>query len=73
MHKLGVHVLKALKVSLLVGVLLIAINQGDVLWQSFITGTALPGITWLKICMTPCVPFLVSLYSSLTVHPRPAP
>jgi len=66
MHDFGVHLKKALNVSLLVGVVLIAINQGDVLWQAWATKTALPGILWLKVIMTPCVPFLVSLYSSVT-------
>jgi len=66
MHALSPHLKKALNVSLVVGVLLIAINQGDILWQSLVTRTPLPAAIWLKICMTPCVPFLVSLYSSLT-------
>jgi len=68
MHTFNFHLKKALRVSMVVGILLIAINQGDLLWQSVLTQTPLSSVTWLKICMTPCVPFLVSLYSSMTTH-----
>ena len=68
MSTFDTHCKKALKIALLVGLLLIAINQGDVLWQSLESQTPLPAITWLKIFLTPCVPFAVSLYSSMTAH-----
>ena len=66
MSRFKVHCKKALKVSLVVGFLLIAINQGDTLWLAMESQTPLSANTWIKICLTPCVPFLVSLYSSLT-------
>ena len=53
-------VLRATRVALVVGFLLIAINQGDVLLAG-----ALDARTWLKILLTPVVPYLVSTLSSV--------
>ncbi len=53
-------VLRAIQVALVVGSILIAINQGDVLLAGDLS-TA----TWLKIGLTPVVPYLVSTFSSV--------
>ena len=53
-------VLRATRVGLLVGCLLIAINQGDVLLAG-----SLDTRTWLKVLLTPVVPYLVSTFSSV--------
>lgn len=51
--------LRALIISIIVGILLAAINYGDCM----IMGT-MTTICWIKVCVTFCVPFLVSLISS---------
>ncbi len=51
---------RALKCALVVGVVLIAINHGDVILKGQIDGTRL-----LKICFTLVVPYLVSTISSV--------
>ena len=64
-------VLRATRVALVIGFLLIAINQGDVL----LAGT-LDTRTWLKILLTPVVPYLVSTFSSVAAireHETAAP
>ncbi len=53
-------VLRATRVALVVGVILIAINQGDLLLAGEVSVT-----TWLKIGLTPLVPYLVSTFSSV--------
>ena len=53
----GAVLRSALLVALLVGSLLNLINQGEALWS------AAP-IDWLKLALTYCVPFFVSLYGS---------
>ena len=53
-------VVRALKVGTLVGVILIALNQGDLILAGDITPR-----TALKILLTPLVPYLVSTYSSV--------
>lgn len=53
-------VLRATRVGVLVGVLLIALNQGDVL----LTGE-LDARTLFKVALTPVVPYLVSTFSSV--------
>jgi hypothetical protein len=50
--------LRALKVSCIVGTLLVCINYGDVIFSD---GSAYPA--WWKIFLTYCVPYLVSTYS----------
>jgi len=47
----------ALLVALVVGSLLNVINQGDALWSEV-------PVDWLKLALTFCVPFFVSLYGS---------
>lgn len=51
---------RGLKIGVVVGTLLTAINYGDVL----IAGEVLPLMYW-KILMTYCVPFCVSTYASV--------
>lgn len=51
---------RAARVAILVGAILIVINQGDVL----LAGDLTPG-TWLKLILTPLVPYLVSTFSSV--------
>ena len=53
-------VVRALKVGTLVGTILIALNQGDVILSGDLTPRTL-----LKIALTPLVPYLVSTYSSV--------
>ena len=53
-------VARALRVALVVGVVLIAINQGDVIVSGDIDAR-----TALKIALTPLVPYLVSTFSSV--------
>ena len=53
-------VLRATRVGLAVGLLLVAINQGDVLLAG-----ALDARTLLKVLLTPVVPYLVSTFSSV--------
>ena len=47
----------ALLIALVVGSLLNLINQGDSLWSD-------APVDWLKLGLTYCVPFFVSLYGS---------
>lgn len=54
-------VARALRVALLVGLLLIAINQGDVLLSGEVTSRTL-----VKLLLTPLVPYLVSTFSSVS-------
>ena len=51
---------RALKVALLVGTILVAINQGDAILSGALTAEH-----WLKIALTYCVPYAVSTYSSV--------
>ena len=53
-------VLRASRVGLVVGGILIALNQGDVL----LSGDVSPG-TLVKMILTPIVPYLVSTFSSV--------
>jgi hypothetical protein len=52
---LGKHLRKTLKIALVVGLILTAINQGDVI----LGGDASTG-TWVKAGLNFCVPFVVS-------------
>lgn len=51
---------RALKVSAVVGTILVVINQGDALLAATIQGSQ-----WLQIALTYCVPYCVSTYSSV--------
>ncbi len=51
---------RGLKVALIVGTILTAINQGDILVSSAIT----PGAV-IKILLNYCVPYFVSVYAEL--------
>jgi len=53
-------------VALVVGTLLFAINQLDVVVSGLATGRV-----WLKAALTYVVPFLVSLYSALSINRLP--
>ena len=53
-------VLRATRVAGVVGLVLIAINQGDLLLAGDVDAR-----TWLKVALTPIVPFLVSTFSSV--------
>ncbi len=53
-------VLRALRVSGIVGLFLIAIHQGDVLLSG-----ELDARTFAKVLLTPLVPYLVSTFSSV--------
>ncbi len=53
-------VLRASRVAVVVGIILILINQGDVLLAGELTPR-----TWLKLALTPLVPYLVSTVSSV--------
>ena len=52
---------RGIKVGLIVGTVLTAINYGDLL----LAGTLPPGIWW-KIPMTYCVPYCVSTYAGVS-------
>lgn len=52
--------LRALKIALLVGTILAAINYGDKIWLGTMSLS-----DWFKLGVTYGVPYLVSLYSGL--------
>jgi hypothetical protein len=54
-------VLRGLKVGGIVGTMLVAINQGDLL----LAGNLPPDALW-KISLTYCVPYCVSTYASVS-------
>ncbi|MGE0641570.1 MAG: nitrate/nitrite transporter NrtS [Thermoanaerobaculia bacterium] len=56
---------RSLRASLVVGTLLTALNQGDLLLQG-----AFPAALWWKIPLTYLVPFLVATYGALGAAPR---
>ena len=60
-------VARALRGGALVGAILIALNQGDLI----LTGSVTPGVA-LKIALTPLVPYLVSTYSSVAAIRNPS-
>lgn len=55
------HFVRAIKIAVFVGIVLISINQGDQILNGEITTQLI-----IKMLMTPIVPFAVSLYSSWT-------
>ena len=54
-------IIRSLKIAAIVGTILVAINQGDVIVSGALTGH----LMW-KIPMTYLVPFLVSTYASVS-------
>lgn len=54
---------RSLLIAVIVGSVIIIVNQGDLL----ISGHVSPR-TWLKIAITPCVPFCVSLYGAYLAY-----
>ena len=52
-------ILRALIISLIVGILLAAINYGDCMMMGTMTT-----LCWIKVSVTFCIPFIVSLVSS---------
>lgn len=60
---LPLHQRRAIKVAVIVGTLLAAINYGDAL----ITGE-MTTKSWFKLCLTYVVPYCVSLYSALAAQ-----
>ncbi len=54
---------RALRIAVLVGTVLVVINQGDVLLRGDFT----PGVA-AKIALTYLVPFVVSTYSALAIN-----
>ncbi len=57
------HLKTAIKMSIIVGGILITINQLDVILAGDMTVK-----TWIKVIMTPVVPFCVSLYSAIVAE-----
>lgn len=51
------------RIAIVVGGIIIAVNQGDVL----LAGALTPRVV-LKMLLTPCVPFCVSLYGAYTAY-----
>ena len=62
------HLARTAAVAVVVGTILCAINQLDVLLAGRATG-----ITWLKIALTYLVPFLVANYGIVTATRHPGP
>ncbi len=54
---------RSLMIAALVGGTIIALNQGDVL----LAGVVTPGVL-VKMLLTPCVPFCVSLYGAYVMY-----
>jgi hypothetical protein len=54
---------RSVGIAILVGSTIIAVNQGDVL----LAGALTPGVL-VKLLITPCVPFCVSLYGAYTAY-----
>ena len=57
--------LRALKIALVVGTILAAINHGDAILEASMTTTA-----WVKVLLTFCVPYGVSWYSAVQAERR---
>ena len=62
------HLARTVAVAIIVGTVLCAINQLDVLLAGRATG-----MTWLKVALTYLVPFLVSNYGVLSATRSSAP
>ena len=61
---------RAGKTALVVGPVLVLINQTQAVWR-LVDGEILPPIATMRICLTFAVPFLVSLYSSAMAESAP--
>ena len=57
--------LRALRIALVVGTILAAINPGDAILGASMTTSA-----WIKVLMTFCVPYGVSWYSAVKAESR---
>ena len=57
--------LRALKIALVVGAILAAINHGNAILGASMTSTA-----WVKVLLTFCVPYGVSWYSAVNAENR---
>lgn len=62
------HLIRTVSVALVVGTVLFAINQLDVVLRHHATT-----VTYLKVALTYVVPFVVSNYGLLVATHRPAP
>lgn len=58
------------KVSLIVGTILVAINQGDLLLGAFHGAVVAPELLW-KVPLTYCVPYAVSTYAAVDAMNNP--
>ncbi len=54
---------RSIIIAVIVGSVIIVVNQGDLLISGHISS-----LTWLKIGITPCVPFCVSLYGAYLAY-----
>ncbi len=54
---------RSLIIAAIVGSVIIIVNQGDLLLSG-----AISPLTWIKIGITPCVPFCVSLYGAYLAY-----
>ncbi len=54
---------RSLIIAVIVGGVIIALNQGDII----LAGAVTPRV-WIKILVTPCVPFCVSLYGAYLAY-----
>jgi hypothetical protein len=54
---------RSVLIALIVGSTIILLNQGDVL----LAGAVTPRV-WVKILVTPCIPFCVSLFGAYAAH-----
>lgn len=54
---------RSLIIAVIVGGVIIALNQGDII----LAGAVTP-LVWIKILVTPCVPFCVSLYGAYLAY-----
>ena len=54
---------RSLIIAAVVGSIILLVNQGDLIFSGQVSG-----LTWLKIGITPCVPFCVSLYGAYLAY-----
>lgn len=58
------HLRRTVKIALVVGTILTVINQADVIFGGNATA-----LTWVKVCLNYCVPFVVSNLGLLAGRP----
>lgn len=58
----GTVFIKALKIAIVIGTILNLINQGDAL-----VAFEMEKVSWGKLLLTYCVPFLVSTYTAISI------